>query len=105
MFPYTILNAFDRNKELDIPITYSECRKAIKALKKCKATGEDKLLNEYFIEASSDVLAGLITEIFNKILATCVFSEAWTPGLIIPIHKKSRTSDASNYRGNTLLAI
>ena len=47
MFPYTILNAFDRNKELDTPITYSEVRKAIKSLKKCKAIGEDKLLNEF----------------------------------------------------------
>ena len=73
------------------------------SLKTCKATGEDKLLNEYFIEAS-DILAGSITYIFNKILATGVFPEAWTRWLIIPIHKKGSTSDASNYRGITLLS-
>ena len=73
------------------------------SLKTCKATGEDKLLNEYFIEAS-DILAGFLTYIFNKILATGVFPEAWTRGLIIPIHKKDSKSDASNSRGITLLS-
>ena len=48
-----------------------------------------KLLNEYFIEAI-DILAEFITDIFNKILATGVFTEAWTRGLIIPIHKEGQ---------------
>ena len=34
-------------EELDTPITNSEVRKAIKSLKICKVTGEDKLLKEF----------------------------------------------------------
>ncbi len=89
--------------DLDNQITYNEVIKAIALLKKCKSTGVDKLLNEYFIEAC-DILAGYITTIFNMILNTGKFPLAWTEEIIVPIHKKGDKSDPSNYRGITLLS-
>ena len=90
-------------ENLDAPITYDEVCKAIKSLKSRKSAGEDKLLNEYFSEAS-DILAGYITDIFNKVLDSGVFPEAWTKGIIVPIHKKGDKNDCKNYRGITLLS-
>ena len=66
--------------------------------------GEDRLLNEYFIEACN-ILAGHITELFNKILNSGFFSVAWTRCIIVPIHQKGDKSDVKNYRGITLLSI
>ena len=43
--------------------------------------------------------------LFNKILDTGVYPEAWTVGLIIPIYKeKGDRTDSNNYRGVTLLS-
>ena len=43
--------------------------------------------------------------LFNKILDTGVYPEAWTVGLIIPIYKKKGDRmDSNNYRGVTLLS-
>ena len=84
-------NDFDNSDptyaELDRPITYAEVVNSIKSLKRNKACGSDRLLNEYFIE-SCDILAGHITEIFNIILNLGVFPEIWTKGITVPLHKK-----------------
>ena len=40
--------------------------------------------------------------LFNKILDTGMYPEAWTVGLIIPIYKKKGDRmDSNNYRGVT----
>ena len=47
----------------------------------------------------------IYVKLFNLILRTGVFPEAWTVGIIIPIFKnKGSTEDPDNYRGITLLS-
>ena len=71
--------------DLDRPISYEEVINCIKSLKRNKASANDRLLNEYFIE-SFDILAGHISEIFYIILNTGCFPEPWAKGIIVPIH-------------------
>ena len=73
-------------------------------LRNCKSPGEDNILNEY-IKNSLPKLSGLYCKLFNKILNSSNFPEAWTTGLIVPIYKnKGDRSDCNNYRGITLLS-
>ena len=39
--------------------------------------------------------------IFNHIFGTGIYSEDWSKGVIVPIHKKGCKSDPSNYRSFT----
>ena len=57
---------------LDKRISISEVQGAIKSLSKNKSTA-DNILNEYFI-STCDILAGHITDIFNIILYSVIFS-------------------------------
>ena len=54
-----------------------------------KAPGEDEVLNE-FIKASMPHMVKQYVGLFNKILDTSTYPEAWSLGLIIPIYKKKR---------------
>lgn len=78
-------------------------QKCIKKLKRNKSHGIDCLLNEYFIE-SGDMLSLYICNIFNAILASGVFPNRWTQGIIIPLFKKGDHRVVENYRGITLLS-
>jgi hypothetical protein len=89
--------------ELDCAITIEEVLAAVKKLKHSKAPGIDGLLNEYFIEGI-DVLGPYLCQLFNSIFDSGVFPEEWTKGILIPLHKKGSKSDASNYRGITLVS-
>ena len=89
--------------ELDKPFSVQEILDGIKTLKKCKAPGNDTILNEYFIE-SSDILCAHLCDLFNHILDSGCYPKTWTEGIIIPIHKKGSISDVNNYRGITLLS-
>ena len=90
--------------ELNEPITVSEVVKAIKRLKRNKASSpSDNILNEYLIE-SVDILSGHLTDMFNTIFDSGYFPESWSEGFIVPIHKKGDKKDPNNYRGVTLLS-
>ena len=43
--------------------------------------------------------------IFNVIFDRGYFSDSWSMGEIIPIHKKGRKVNVENYRGITLLSV
>ncbi|XP_053383523.1 uncharacterized protein LOC123541356 [Mercenaria mercenaria] len=81
-------------EELDVPITETEIRKAVKNLNRNKATGIDNLLNEYFIEGV-DVLIKPLIVLFNRILNTGKFPRQWSKGVIVPVLKKQPSSDWS----------
>jgi len=89
--------------ELDQPITVSEITEAVKTLKTCKATGNDFLLNEYFIEGI-DILSSHLCDLFNSILNFGYFPDQWSEGIIYPVHKKGDVSNVENYRGITLVS-
>ena len=89
---------------LNAPITAEEIQKECHKLKNNKSPGEDKIINEY-IKASMPSLTHIYVMIFNKILDTGIFPEAWSSGVIVPIYKnKGDRNDCNNYRGITLLS-
>ena len=74
-------------EELNIPIQMEEYRKALKQLQNSKSSGPDYLLNEFF-KHGSDALNTYILNLFNDAFEKGYFSESWSEGIIIPIHKK-----------------
>jgi hypothetical protein len=89
---------------LNCPITVEEIEKAIKKLKNGKASGIDKLYNEY-IKNSVPFLSTLYCKLFNKVLNDGIVPEDWLVGLILPIYKgKGDKNNCDNYRGITLLS-
>ena len=63
-----------------------EIVKAIKALKNGKASGPDRLINEFFINGE-DILVPYLHTLFNTIFEKGYFPNSWSIGEIIPIHK------------------
>ena len=100
---YDFNNCSD-NESFNSKITVEEVIVAINKLNRCKASGIDGLINEYFIE-SKDIISGHICDIFNAIFDSGCFPEEWTKGIIIPLHKKGDKNDPNNYRGITLLSV
>ena len=89
---------------LNDAISEEEVLKASAKLRNNKAPGEDEVLNE-FIKASMPHMVKQYVGLFNKILDTSTYPEAWSLGLIIPIYKKKGDKkDCNNYRGITLLS-
>ena len=89
--------------ELDVEISNTEILKAIKQLKNNKSCGPDLLLNEFF-KYGADALLPYLYNLFNKCLMRGYFPESWSEGHIVPIFKSGDQSEASNYRGITLLS-
>ena len=81
-----------------------EIKKGIMNLKNNKASGWDKILNEY-IKSSSCKLMQPIHKLFNLVLATGKIPADWGVGSICPIYKgKGNKDNVDNYRGITLLS-
>ena len=59
----------------------------IKKLKNNKASGCDKIINE-FLKNSADIMMPIFFKLFNLILKIGIFPEKWTTDIIIPIYKK-----------------
>ena len=89
---------------LDQPITEEEETAAVKTLKRNKAPGGDGLLLEIF-KCFNSQLISFITALFNKLLEQELYPDAWSTGIIIPIHKKGDKKNPNNYRGITLLPV
>ncbi|KAK3086155.1 hypothetical protein FSP39_014419 [Pinctada imbricata] len=86
--------------QLDIPITVKEIIEAIKKLNKNKSCAEDHMINEIFITCKDD-LSPILCKLFNIVLDSGIFPEAWSKGCISPIYKKGNENDPNNYRGIT----
>ena len=89
---------------LDQPIEEEEVISAIQALKRNKAPGVDGLLPEIFKSFNSQLIS-FITALFNKLLEQETYPDAWSTGIIKPIHKKGDKKNPNNYRGITLLPV
>ena len=90
-------------EELDGPITMKELEGTIKELRRDKSAGQDKILNEFIINASFR-LKMIFLVIFNNILQLEYFPDSWSVGNIVPVFKKGDKGDANNYRGITVLS-
>ena len=88
---------------LDNQIEMQELDIAIKSLKKNKSSGEDNLVNEFFIHASLPVKFFIII-LFNKILDLEYFPSVWAIGKVVPVFKKGDKNNANNYRGITIIS-
>ena len=89
---------------LNTEIAKEEIYKCIRGLRRGKAAGIDKILNEY-IKETQHLLMPLYVKLFNKILVEGTVPDQWIIGLIIPIYKqKGNKYDANNYREIALLS-
>ena len=92
------------NTLTDTPFSEEEVLIAIKRLKRHKAPGPDGLPPVVF-KLFNNSLVAHFTALFNSILSSESFPEAWSLGSIKPIYKKGDKSDPSNYRSITLLNV
>ena len=53
---------------------------------------------------SKNVLIPMLCNLFNKIFEIGKFSDDWSEGYVIPLHKKGNANEVENYRGITLLS-
>jgi hypothetical protein len=60
-------------------------------------------LNEYFIEYK-DLLLPLLNKLFNGILISGLFPEAWSIAVMVPVFKCGDPSDPNNFRGISLVS-
>ncbi|XP_025267961.1 golgin subfamily A member 6-like protein 6 [Camponotus floridanus] len=92
----------EETKEEEEGFTEEEMENAIRRLKKKKATGEDRLKNEVWINADRETKEKL-RKIMEKIWNGEKLPRGWKVGMIYPIHKKGDKKEVKNYRGVTLL--
>ena len=84
------------------PMTTKELDKAIKKLKRKKATGPDKIPNEIFIEADKET-RNIYLKAMNNINRTMEIPDIWQNGEIRRLYKgKGVKGKCSNERGITL---
>jgi len=92
----------EETKEEGEGITEEEMENAVRRLKQKKATGEDRLKNEVWINVDEETKEKL-RKIIGKIWNGEKLSRGWKVGIIYPIHKKGNRKEVKNYRGVTLL--
>ena len=85
------------NKDLDYAFVCNEIRDGIKRLKKNKQPGIDLIYNEFIIYGK-DILLLPIVNLFNKILSTGIFPDAWNLSCISFLHKNGDINICDNYR-------
>ena len=99
-----VLDVEDLNHTINQYISQDEILKAIKKLKNNKASGEDRIRNEY-IKSSIHVMLPLYEKLFNIIFTTGKLPACWLEGNIIPIYKnKGGKNNPQNYRPITILS-
>ena len=84
--------------ELDFSITEKEIKTCAQKLKNKKAAYIDKVNNQ-MIKNSVTVLYPVYHKLYNLILQSGIYPDAWSEGLITPIFKSGTRSDPNNYRG------
>ena len=97
-----IFNCFGLNNTiLNGSISANEIRKSINSLKNGKSSGPDGISNEMLKIASQFFIEEFVV-LFNFILKSGVYPDAWRDNIIKPIYKGGGTQDPSNYRGITV---
>ena len=95
----------DANDEiLNSVITSEEISRCIDRLNNGKASGLDRILNEY-IKSTKPTFITTYVKLFNMILDSGCFPEQWSTSMISPIYKsKGDRSNPQNYRPITILS-
>jgi len=83
-------------------ILYSEVQTAIRALKRNKSPGSDKISAE-MLQAGGEPLARQIYQLCNKAWHEGTIPEEWGKSILVPIPKKGDLSNCSNYRTISLI--
>ena len=91
--------------EFSIPlITNSFVEQQLKSLDICKSTGSDGL-SARFLKMSADIIAPVLTRLFNRSITSCIYPKAFKKAKVIPIYKKGAREEKSNYRPISILPI
>ena len=80
----------------------SEVLSNIKQLKLGKSSGPDCIGAEFYINTSLEI-SPVLKDLFNNILNSGNFPQAWGRSIICPIHENGSMSDPSNFRGISLM--
>ncbi|XP_075990548.1 uncharacterized protein LOC142986144 [Anticarsia gemmatalis] len=84
-------------------ILQAEVEKAIDTQKIDKTPGPDGISNE-ILKHSKEVLAPVLTDMFNDIVDTEIIPQQWTESNIILLYKKGDKHDIRNYRPISLMS-
>ena len=76
--------------------------KSLRALKTNKAVGLDRV-SARLLKDSASVLAPVLTNIFNRSLASATYPDIWKCGKVIALFKSGDRKDPNNYRTITVL--
>lgn len=88
--------------ELNMPISDSEIIESVNNINNNRSPGEDGICIELYKYVIDDILP-FLNALFNEILDTGIFPEAWSLNIITPIHKKGSVFDPNNFRGVSLI--
>ena len=88
----------------DVILSVSEVEQTLLNLEASKATGPDELPAK-ILKETAEVIAPLLTELFNKSLRLGCLPEDWKLANIVPVFKKDNKEQAENYRPISLLSI
>ena len=84
------------------PFSTTEIIKIIKSLKTKNSFGYDEI-SPYILKLSAMYISSPLTYICNKVIATGIFPDRMKYSIVIPILKKGRKNDPTNYRPISLL--
>jgi len=85
-------------------ITTEMVRNKLASLKMNKASGVDQVSTNMLLELSP-VIVDVVTELFNKLLASADVPPEWKLANVTPIFKKGSKSSPSNYRPVSLTVV
>ena len=94
----TITQSTNPNNEINKPFSIEELKKVIKNLKNKKASGYDRIPNEFLKHAPEEILR-LMLKLFYLILKTGVAPKNWCIGIINPTIKKVREMNQTTIVG------
>ena len=76
----------------------------IKCIRSGKSGGPDGILIE-MLKTTILLICPILTKLFNKIMDSGEFPEAWGESILCPIFKKGNVNDPNNYRGISLIDV
>lgn len=84
-------------------ILIGEIREAIKKLRNNKSPGSDGVTAE-MLKLSGEKGVKILWELCNQVWNTGTWPPEWAESIFIPLHKKGRTENCSNYRTISLIS-
>ncbi|VDP91758.1 unnamed protein product [Echinostoma caproni] len=81
-----------------------EVEAALKQVDQNKAAGPDGL-RPAILRPIADIIAGELTQLYNRSLASATLPADWTTAEVVPIHKGGSRAAALNYRPASLLSV